>query len=190
MDDIGFSDEQLASMANNGDNLALDNLMNRYKYLVKIIGRQYFILGADGEDVAQEGMIGLYKAIREYNPAQAAFRTFADICIKRQILTAIKAAARKKHGPLNKYISIDCDDAPEIPDLPNPEDIIINREGKMHIEARLGAALSTFEYKILIYFLQGNSYSEMAAALNCNEKSVDNALSRIRKKIIKIIDAD
>jgi len=187
-------DEKLVKMANIGDDAALDAIMQRYKGIVKIIGRHYFIMGADGEDVAQEGMIGLYKAIREFDENQAAFRTFAEICIKRQILTAIKTAARKKHAPLNDYISIhgDNNDADDgslnfEADMLNPERIIINREGKVEIEEQLGRALSSLERGVLRHFLQGGSYAQIAEANGCNEKAVDNALSRIRKKVILIL---
>ena len=186
---IEITDEKLTKLANQGDTQALDTLMQRYKNIVKIIGRHYFIMGADGEDIAQEGMIGLYKAIREFDENQASFHTFAEICIKRQILTAIKTAARKKHAPLNEYIPIDTEHNdmlnPEN-DMLNPENIIINREGKMQVEERLGKVLSPLERGVLLHFLQGNSYAQIAELQGCNEKSVDNALARIRKKIVGI----
>ncbi|MDR2182866.1 MAG: sigma-70 family RNA polymerase sigma factor [Clostridiales bacterium] len=180
-------DETLTTLAES-DPAAAEALLLRYKNFVKKIVRPYFIMGADREDIIQEGMIGLHKAMREYRPDQAAtFASFAAICIKSQVMTAIKNASRKKHGPLNTYISIDSsEDVPHITDNShNPEKVIISREDKSTLENIVNTSLSNLESAILTHFLTGLSYTEIAAKLGTTSKSVDNALFRIRRKVIK-----
>lgn len=194
-----LTDEQIIKIFKNGDDTALEYLINKYRNLVKIIARAYFMIGADKEDIIQEGMIGLYKAIKDYNQNfQAKFYTFAKICITRQVMTAIKSANRKKHQPLNTYLSLnrfmyeENEQAPFIESIENgnifnPEEIIINKENIAYIEKSIENVLSEFEKNVLYIYLKGKSYSHIAKILNKDEKSIDNAIQRIRKKISKII---
>ena len=196
-----FGDEELAAMAQTGDPLAQDQLLNRYSPLVKKIAGRYFLIGADREDLVQEGMIGLFKAVRDFSPEKnAAFRSFSELCVTRQILTAIKNATRQKHTPLNSYISLDGPvfesdrditllDVVGRADVANPEDIVINREKFSAIGDRIGRFLSKLECRVLIY-LRGESYCEIAARLGKDAKAIDNALQRIRRKFEKIVDYD
>jgi len=182
-------DEKLTALTAT-DPAAAEALLLRYKNLVKTIVRPYFIMGADHEDIIQEGMIGLHKAMREYREGNAAtFATFATTCIKNQVMTAIKNASRKKHGPLNTYISIDDnDDELHITDnSQNPEKIYIHRENKTALENIVNTSLSSLESAILTHFLAGLSYAEIASKLDTTPKSVDNALFRIRRKVAKSI---
>lgn len=183
------SDETLAAQAAT-DPAAAQALLLRYKSTVKKITRPYFIMGADQEDLIQEGMIGLHKAIRSYRPdSDATFATFAALCIKTQVLTAIKNASRKKHSPLNSYISIDhsTDQTTDITDnTTNPEKILITREDMASLEYIVATALSPKESAILTHFLAGHTYAQIAAALSTTPKSVDNALYRIRRKVAKL----
>ena len=174
-------DTQLAALSNTGDNLAEETLFRRYKNLVKKTVRPYFIIGADREDLIQEGMIGLYKAIRAFESARdSQFSAFAARCIKNQILTAVQSASRKRHSPLNTYISID----ERLPDEDcNPEKILIFREGKSNLENFVSTSLSPLESRILLYYLQGHTYAEIGEKTGRGTKSVDNALFRIRNKI-------
>jgi len=180
-----LTDEELAALAaaNSG---AMDILLFRHKNTVKMLSRPYFIIGADHEDLVQEGMIGLYKAIRDYTPAAASFATFAAACIKNQMLTAIKNAARKKHSPLNTYISIDQEN-PEIFHITdqeyNPEHALDIRENRRKITALAATSLSHLEAACLADFLKGLSYNEIAEKQGITAKSVDNALHRIRRKL-------
>lgn len=194
-----LTDEQIIEILKNGNDTALEYLINKYRNLVKIIARAYFMIGADKEDIIQEGMIGLYKAIKDYNQNfQAKFYTFAKICITRQVMTAIKSANRKKHQPLNTYLSLnrfmyeENDQVPFIESIENgnifnPEEIIINKENIAYIEKSIENVLSEFEKSVLYIYLKGKSYSHIAKILNKDEKSIDNAIQRIRKKISKII---
>ena len=187
-----LNDEALTTLAV-ADPVAAEALLLRYKNFVKKIARPYFIMGADHEDIIQEGMIGLHKAMREYRADKAAtFASFAAICIKSQVMTAIKNASRKKHGPLNTYISIDGDDDAHLvitDNSQNPEKIYIHRENKSALENIVNTSLSSLESAILTHFLSGLSYAEISEKLGTTPKSVDNALFRIRRKVAGSIKA-
>lgn len=191
------SDENLVLLSKKGDISATDRLIEKYKPLVKARARTYFLIGADKEDIIQEGMIGLYKAIRDYDTEKpASFRGFAEICITRQIITAIKTATRQKHLPLNTYISLNqpaydeesermmIDMVAERENF-NPEEIMISKERFSGMLEKMVEVLSKFELKVMNLFLTGQSYSEIATKLGKSEKSIDNALQRIKKKVGK-----
>ena len=193
----GFSDmkdNEIAKLASLGDSEALNFLLNKYKSFARNKARSYFLMGADREDIIQEGMIGLFKAIRDFNPEkQSSFYTFADLCITRQIITAVKTATRKKHMPLNSYVSIYkpdedksdrslLDTLPKTSDL-NPESIFIEEEGKIEIEQNILKMLSKLERQVLLLYLKDKSYDEIAAKLGRDSKTVDNALQRIKRKL-------
>ncbi|MCD5413395.1 MAG: RNA polymerase sporulation sigma factor SigH [Clostridiales bacterium] len=188
-------DETIVEDAKNGDTSALNLLINKYRNFVRAKARSYFLIGADKEDIIQEGMIGLYKAIRDYKPDKlASFRAFAELCITRQIITAIKTATRQKHIPLNSYVSLNkpiYDEESERTLLDvisgqkvtDPEELIICREELGHIENKIGEVLSDFEWKVLMLYLQGRSYQEMSLDLKRHVKSIDNALQRVKRKL-------
>lgn len=189
-----LSDEQLIELCRNGEQWAEEALCERHKNLVRIKARPYFLIGADREDLLQEGMIGLYKAVRDYKTEHnMSFRAFAEICIVRQIITAIKQATRKKHAPLNTYVSFykaaDEDGERTLIDtmpaakMDNPEELMISRESMEDMTNMLNTMLSPLEKSVLELFLEGHSYQEIAAALGRGSKTVDNALQRIKKKI-------
>jgi len=182
-----LNDEKLVEMAQAGNIAAGDALLRRFKGIVSMLARPYFIMGGDREDLVQEGMIGLYKAMREYKGG-ATFATFAAACVKNQILDAVRSAARKKHGPLNSYVSISAE-GDELSGLADsrgdPEEIMIRREDRDSLEKAARASLSPKESTILKHFLAGLSYSEIAAVLGSDTKSVDNALYRIRRKMAR-----
>ena len=192
---LDLLDEDLVLSARAGEVEAVEYLMNKYKNFVRAKARSYFLVGADREDIIQEGMIGLYKAIRDYRSDKlSSFRAFAELCITRQIITAIKTATRQKHIPLNSYVSLNkpiYDDESERTLLDviserstiNPEDLIIGREEMGSIEGKLGEVLSELEWEVLTAYLEGQSYQEMAADLNRHIKSVDNALQRVKRKL-------
>ncbi len=187
-----LSDEDVVEIAQSGDKDALDHIIARYRNHVYSKANTYFLVGAEREDVAQEGLIGLYKAIKDYDAlCGSSFKHFASLCISRQIITAIKAATRKKHIPLNSYVSLDGeDDEPEdislvVSESENPENIIISQEELESTEFKINRALSKMEMQVLMYYTEGMSYEEIAAALKKPVKSVDNALCRIKKKLIK-----
>ena len=187
------SDETLAIQAAAGDTAAADLLLTRYKNFVKAAVRPYFIIGADREDLVQEGMIGLYKAIGQYHEDKATnFAAFAAVCIKNQILTAVKNASRKKHSPLNTYISIDHEN-PEILHIidhgegANPERALMQQESRRNFHALVSTSLSPLESAVLTHFLGGLSYTEIAQIQGISTKSVDNALFRIRRKVAKLL---
>lgn len=189
-----LSDKELIRLINENNEPARDFLISKYKYLVVIKARPFFLSGGDLEDIMQEGMIGLFKAIRSYRiDSQASFETFASLCINRQIYTAIKNANRKKHSPLNNSYSLsiieDTDGNLNIPFnlVESPENIFINRESYFFLEEKIGSLLTDLENKVLKFYLSGLDYEEIAKEINRNEKSVDNALSRIRKKLINIL---
>lgn len=193
-----MTDEQVILLAKTNEGAA-EFLLQKYKNFVRGKARSYFLVGADNEDIVQEGMIGLYKAIRDYDPNKnASFRAFAELCITRQMITAIKMATRMKHQPLNSYVSLNQPvgtDAPErtlvdileASKVSNPEEIMIDKEGYEKIGAEIDSALSAFEKKVLSLYLRGMSYSEMAKILGRHEKAIDNALQRAKNKINKFL---
>ena len=191
-DFYALSDEECVEASQAGNDEALNHIIARYRNYVYSKANTYFLVGADKDDVAQEGLIGLYKAAQEYNPSMGcSFKHFAGICISRQIITAIKAATRKKHGPLNSYISLDKpedyenDDAFEgVMEVENPEDIIISQENLENIECKITKALSKMEMQVFMYYTQGLSYEEIANLMQKPVKSIDNALCRIKKKLL------
>ncbi|MBR0026818.1 MAG: RNA polymerase sporulation sigma factor SigH [Clostridia bacterium] len=193
-------DETLVERAQHGDLEAVELLYSRYRSLVKNKARSYFLVGADREDIVQEGMIGLHKAIRDYRPdKQAAFHTFAEICIVRQIITAIKTATRQKHIPLNSYVSLnrpvyDEDSDRTLMDMlsgvttAGPEELLIGQEDYDSIEKTIEEMLSPLERETLSLFLEGKSYHEIAEEMGRHPKSVDNALQRIKRKMEKCLN--
>jgi RNA polymerase sporulation-specific sigma factor len=194
------TDEELALMVQEGsDPAAQEWLLIKYKNFVRSRARSYFLIGADHEDIVQEGMIGLFKAIRDYRPDKlASFRAFAELCITRQIITAIKAATRQKHIPLNSYVSLnrpiyDEESERTLIDVisegraSSPEEMFINREDYSLIETRIRDMLSELENQVLDLFLEGKSYQEIAQLLDRHVKSIDNALQRIKRKLEKML---
>jgi len=198
-----MSDEELVTESRNGNGYAIEVLMERYRNFVRAKSRTYFLIGADKEDIIQEGMIGLYKSIRDFRiDAQVSFKSFAELCITRQMISAIKKATRQKHMPLNSYISLNkpiYDNENEQillerfsgRELMNPEEIVLDKERFYKLEGMLSKILSKLELKVLLKYLEGKSYTEIASIIGKSEKSIDNALQRIKKKIEKnIINAD
>lgn len=193
-------DEEIIQINRTGDRMALDYLINKYKGFVRAKARTYFLIGADREDIIQEGMIGLYKAIRDYREDKlSSFRAFAELCITRQIITAIKTATRQKHIPLNSYISLNKPIFDEESDrtlmdiiseesVSDPEEMVISREEISCIEAKMDEVLSDLECKVLSLYLEGKSYQEIAEELDRHVKSVDNALQRVKRKLEKHLD--
>ena len=190
---LGMADEEIILLARRGSMRATEYLLNKYKCFVEGKARSYFLIGADHEDVVQEGMIGLFKAIRDFRTDKLArFRAFAELCITRQIITAVKTATRQKHMPLNRYISLhrsaDSDsDGTLIDILPDtcvidPEKLVMDAYAREYLD-RAHAELSMLESRVLRYYMQGMSYQEMAMLLSCHTKSVDNALQRAKRKI-------
>ena len=193
-------DEDVIKAAKAGDALALEFLINKYKSFVRAKARTYFLIGADREDIIQEGLIGLYKAIRDFRGDKlSSFRAFAELCITRQIITAIKTATRQKHIPLNSYISLNKPIFDEESDrtlldviseenISDPEEMIINREEFNGIEVKMGEILSGLEWEVLSLYLQGKSYQEVAVDLDRHVKSIDNALQRVKRKLEKYLE--
>ncbi|MCL2603672.1 MAG: sigma-70 family RNA polymerase sigma factor [Defluviitaleaceae bacterium] len=177
------SDEQLIHAARAGGMDALDALLSRFKPLVKAKAAAYFLSGGDRDDLIQEGMIGLYKAFLDYAPEKnPVFSAFASLCINRQILTAIKAAARRKHAPLNASLALDtAEDAPQIGS--NPETLLISRESSEDISLFIRENLSALEYDVLMLYMEGMNHAQIAETLGKPLKSVDNTLQRVRKKV-------
>lgn len=190
-----FNDEELIEMVHQGNTDALDYLITKYRLLVRAKARSYFLIGADKEDIVQEGMIGLYKAIRDFKGDKlASFRAFAELCITRQIITAIKTATRQKHIPLNSYISLDKPIFDEESDrtlmdvltgaiMDDPEELMIHREEFGYLEEKMSEILSELERQVLALYLDGQSYHEISAKLNRHVKSIDNALQRVKRKL-------
>ncbi|MGB6371486.1 MAG: RNA polymerase sporulation sigma factor SigH [Atribacterota bacterium] len=188
-------DEELIYLASQGNLLAEECLINRYKKLVKIKARSYFLIGADTEDIIQEGMIGLYKAVRNYQFKKlSSFKAFAELCITRQIITAIKSATRQKHIPLNSYISLnrpiyneDSDrtllDIVDNISINDPQDLFLNGEKLNNLKVRIKRILSDLERDVLESYLDAKSYQEIAVDLGRHVKSIDNALQRIKRKL-------
>lgn len=194
-----YDDEARVALAKNGDAKAQDYLIKKYKNLVRSKARAYFLIGGDKEDIVQEGMIGLFKAIRDYQPDRmASFKSFAEICVKRQIITAIKTATRQKHIPLNSYISLNKPMFDEESDRTlydmmtnskelNPEHLVIRREELSLMEDKMEEVLSDLEWRVLNAYLEGKSYQEISSEMNIHIKSVDNALQRVKKKLEKFV---
>ena len=195
-----MTDEQIVQLAQAGEEPALVYLLNKYKNFVRSKARSYFLIGADHEDIVQEGMIGLFKAIRDYREDRlSSFRAFAELCITRQIITAIKTATRQKHIPLNSYVSLnkpiyDEDSDRTLLDIisgtrvTDPEELVISREEFDDIEAKMGEILSSLEWKVLMYYLEGKSYQEIAVDLDRHVKSIDNALQRVKRKLERYLE--
>ena len=187
----GYSDEELCAMSATGDRGAEEALVTRYNRLVRQITRPYFLAGGDSDDLIQEGMLGLMKAVREFNGSkEASFRTFAEVCIRNRVYSVLRAASREKHSPLNhsisietpffesnSYTAIDGHEAQE-----NPEDLMIRRENRSHDLLRINQRLSPLERSVLSLYLDGLTFSEIAEVLGKPSKSVENAVQRIRRK--------
>ena len=194
-----MTDEQVVALAQDSDGAALEYLLNKYKNFVRTKARSYFLIGADHEDIVQEGMIGLYKAIRDYRAEKlSSFRAFAELCVTRQIITAIKTATRQKHIPLNSYVSLNkplYDDESDRTRLAvssegqtsSPEDLLISQESLQTINLRISEVLSDLEQDVLAAYLDGKSYQEIAEMLGRHSKSIDNALQRVKRKLEKFL---
>ncbi len=200
-----MSDDELLELINKKDTDALDFLICKYKDLVNSKVNKYFIIGAEKEDIVQEGLIGLYKAIKDYKPdKQNSFKSFANLCVERQLITAIKSSNRQKHMPLNSYLSLnmtafeneDGNNDTQIVDvlentvIEDPLDTITKKEYFLSVENVIDSSLSDFEKKVLNRYVQGESYVKIAERLDAPVKSVDNAIQRIRKKTAKNIQAE
>ena len=192
-----LEDLQLVLKARNGDSSALDALIRRYTGFVRLKASSYFLAGGDGDDLIQEGLIGLYKAVRDFRAdKETSFRSFAELCVTRQIITAIKTATRYKHSPLNTYVSFshtpagqedgDCTlgDALPGPAVDDPAVCVISTEELQSLVFCLGTGLSQLESDALRLYLEGSSYEEMAQRLGCDTKTIDNALQRVKRKIL------
>ena len=196
-----LADEELIVRLRDGDSAVIDFLMDKYKYLVRSEAGNMFLLGADHEDLLQEGMIGLFKAIRDYDPGRdASFMTFAKLCISRQIFTAIEASNRHKHAPLNSYLSLSDSENEQYKEarerlykmtaLESPETLLIAKEDVSRLEERLTAELSHLEKQVLDLYYVGMSTREIAAILGRTEKATDNALQRLKAKLRKCLQKD
>lgn len=196
-----LEDDQIIELVHKGNTEALDYLITKYRNFVRAKARSYFLIGADKEDIIQEGMIGLYKAIRDYKEEKlTSFKAFAELCITRQIITAIKTATRQKHIPLNSYISLDKPIYDEESDRTlmdvisgakptDPEALIIHREEFSKIEDKMAELLSDLERQVLSLYLDGQSYQEISALLDRHVKSIDNALQRVKRKLERYLEA-
>jgi RNA polymerase sporulation-specific sigma factor len=192
-----LADLQLVMRARNGDQKALDELIRRYSGFVRLKASSYFLAGGDAEDLIQEGLIGLYKAVRDFSADKSSFRSFAELCVTRQIITAIKTATRYKHAPLNTYVSFshtpagqesdgDCTlgDALPGPMVDDPSVCVISTEELQSLVFTLGSGLSKLEADALKLYLEGESYETMAERLGCDTKTIDNALQRVKRKVL------
>ena len=193
-----LEDLQLVIKARNGNGAAMDALIRRYTGFVRLKASSYFLAGGDGDDLIQEGLIGLYKAVRDFRAdKETSFRSFAELCVTRQIITAIKTATRFKHAPLNTYVSFshtpagqegdgECTlgDALPGPGVHEPSVMVISTEELQSLVFCLGTGLSALEADALRLYLEGSSYEEMAERLSCDTKTIDNALQRVKRKII------
>ena len=196
----GMTDEEIALLAQQGDVDASEYLLNKYKNFVRSKARSYFLVGADHEDIVQEGMIGLFKAFRDFKPDKlASFHAFAELCVTRQIITAIKTATRQKHIPLNSYVSLnkplyDEESERTLMDVcaeghsSNPEELLISQEDLRGIYRKIDEVLSSLEQKVLAAYLDGKSYQEIADMLGRHVKSIDNALQRVKRKLEKYLE--
>ncbi|WP_438348954.1 RNA polymerase sporulation sigma factor SigH [Paenibacillus sp. FA6] len=199
-DYVSLSDEDIVQAFRLGESEALEFLINKYRNFVRAKARSYFLIGADREDIVQEGMIGLYKSIRDFRAdKQSSFKAFAELCITRQIITAIKTATRQKHIPLNSYISLDKPIYDEDSDrtlldvisgtqICDPEQLAINKEEFMGLEDKMSEILSDLERKVLMLYLDGQSYQEISVDLDRHVKSIDNALQRVKRKLEKYLE--
>jgi RNA polymerase sporulation-specific sigma factor len=195
-----LEDDELLELVHSGESEALDYLIQKYRNFVRAKARTYFLIGADKEDIVQEGMIGLYKAIRDFKEDKlTSFKAFAELCITRQIITAIKTATRQKHIPLNSYVSLDKPIYDEESDrtlldvisgakVMDPEELIINQEEFDDIELKMAELLSDLERKVLALYLDGQSYQEISEELNRHVKSIDNALQRVKRKLERYLE--
>ena len=195
--DLGAeSDEELVALYHAGHHEAVETLLARYRGFARSKARSYFLVGADKEDIVQEGMIGLYKAIRDYLPdREASFRAFAELCVTRQIITAVKTATRQKHAPLNTYVSLSkpvgAEDDPDrtLQDVlenvraPDPADLVLGNEELRSMKLAFAEILSDFEAEVLHMYVEGKSYQEIAAHLGRHVKSIANAIQRIKRKV-------
>lgn len=196
----GLNDEDLVKLAQNGNNQALEAVILRYMNLVYSKSKAFFLMGADEDDIIQEGLIGLYNAIMKFNGDKFPFfKVFAGICVKRRIITAVKEASRKKHSPLNSYVSLDNNNFDDennttlldvlTPDeRQDPEAILIDRENMNGMEYKINKSLSDMELGVLFQYLEGRSYQEIAEVLGKDVKAVDNAIQRIKKKLQYLLD--
>lgn len=192
-------DEEVVLEAKNGNVRAQEYLISKYENFVKAKAKSYFLIGADKEDIYQEGMIGLYKAIRDFKPDKlTSFKAFAELCVTRQIITAIKTATRQKHIPLNTYVSLNKPIYEEESDrtlldvlagfrITDPEELVISQEQMEHIEGEISKVLSDLELEVLTSYLDGKSYQEIACDLDRHAKSIDNALQRVKRKLEKCL---
>jgi RNA polymerase sporulation-specific sigma factor len=186
-----LSDEELIKRYREGDTACLDELIYRYKDKVRSKARCYFLMGGEQEDLAQEGMIGLFKAIRDYQPGKSSqFKTFANLCVSRQLASALKSSNRHKHIPLNSYISFyqNLNDELELKDVLgaselSPEQIVIDKEDADDLSASINARLSSLEKRVLYKYIQGLSYEQISKELLISKKTIDNALQRIKRKL-------
>lgn len=198
----GLTDEELIDRLRDGESQVTDFIMDKYKNLVRKKAKSMYILGADNDDLIQEGMIGLFKAVRDYDAGRdASFYTFADLCISRQMYNAVQASRREKHAPLNTYISLYADmtesegdgNVTELVNMiaseveTNPEQLMIDRENVADIEAIIEKELSGFEKQVLDLYVTGMSYSQIAKVLSRDEKSADNALQRLKAKLRRAV---
>lgn len=194
---LSASDETLVERGRGGDDGAIEALLERYRHYARAKARTYFLAGGDKEDIVQEGMIGLYKAIRDFQAEhETAFRAFAELCITRQIISAIKSSTRQKHRPLNSYVSLSKpahddygdDEAPLAESLADrqisdPAELVISADELVRIKQTMGRVLSDLEVQVLRLYLEGNSYQQIAETMGRHAKSIDNALQRIKRKL-------
>lgn len=193
-----LSDEEVVLLCRSGDSRALEHIIIRYRNFVYSRAKKLFLIGSDRDDLVQEGMIGLFEAVKSFTPGKASFRSFAGICVNRQMISAVKRATRNKHKPLNSYISLDKDAydsdadamlADSVADgaLQNPEEIVIDKESFSGMENKINSSLSKLELRVLILYLDGYSYRRIGEKIGKDRKSVDNAIRRIKKKLESII---
>lgn len=193
-------DEDIVAEAKEGNSRAQEYIISKYEKFVKSKAKSYFLIGADKEDIYQEGMIGLYKAIRDFNPEKlTSFKAFAELCVTRQIITAIKTATRQKHIPLNTYVSLNKPIYEEESErtlldviagfrMTDPEELFISAEQMDHIQEEISKVLSDLELEVLTSYLDGKSYQEIACDLDRHAKSIDNALQRVKRKLEKCLN--
>lgn len=193
---VDMSDEELIRQLRDGDTDITDYIMDKYKYLVRKRANAMFLIGGENEDLIQEGMIGLFKAIRDFKEErESSFYHFADLCVARQIFNAVEASRRKKHQPLNSYVSLSTEDSERSiafldvlmsMDSANPEQLLIDRENAAAMEEKIDSILSKMEKKVMRYYLQGMNYRQIAEIMGKQPKAIDNALQRIKGKLSNI----